>query len=538
MILRLFKKSISLFLIMAILSIGNTISAQSIITPEARTYTNAKYSHSLPYRLYKPLNYNSQQSYPLVLFLHGSGERGNDNYLQISKHCVADYLADSNNSAKYPCFILAPQCPAKENWIENWGNGPGAETNPSLSDELDMVMDNIAQLKREFSIDAKRVYVIGLSMGGYGAWGLIGRYPDTFAAAVPMSSGGDSRTTLVLKDKPIWAFHSEDDSTVYVENSREMIKNIKFVGGNPKYTEYPASLHLGHGCWETTYARDDLFPWLFSQSLPSSPSINTITTPLLNYAIPKIDLPVCFVRNNSSVDSGKVIAAIYDNKNTLKNILVYNETNLLNAKSPFFTNIPLDLSMFKVGDQYKAKLFFWDATGMNQITPVTEIPLETLKAPGDGLKAEYFNGINFNTPILTRTDSTVGFAWQGTSPGTSVNANSFSVRWSGQIEPRFSETYTFSAFVDDGIRLWVNDQLIIDDWNEKNNSLSAFSQSKSNPYRPPYSGSIQLEADKKYNVRMEYYSNNGGANTAAMLFWCSHTEPFGVIPQMQLFSSK
>lgn len=226
---------------------------------EARTFKGDG-DQVLPYRLLKPQNYDATKKYPLVVFLHGAGERGNDNKGQL-KH-VVHIFTTAENRQKYPCFVLVPQCPTESKWSEvNWG-ARSSEQPEKPSGPLAMTLQVVDQLKKEFSIDPDRLYVGGLSMGGYGTWDVIARRPDMFAAAVPMCGGGDENTAPKIAKLPIWAFHGAKDPAVRVDRSRNMVAALKKTGGSPKYTEYP---EVGHDCWVNASKDPELLPWLFAQ---------------------------------------------------------------------------------------------------------------------------------------------------------------------------------------------------------------------------------------------------------------------------------
>jgi predicted peptidase len=214
----------------------------------------------LNYRLLKPLGYDAKKKYPLVLFLHGAGERGDDNKAQL-KHVAPTYAAKENRE-KFPCFVLAPQCPSGQKWADvNWG----AKTHDlpeKPATPMALTLQLIEQLKKQYSIDADRLYITGLSMGGYGTWDAVARHPEMFAAAVPMCGGGDENTAAKIAKLPIWNFHGDKDGAVPVARSRNMIEALKKAGGNPKYTEYPG---VGHDCWTPAMKEADLLPWLFAQ---------------------------------------------------------------------------------------------------------------------------------------------------------------------------------------------------------------------------------------------------------------------------------
>jgi predicted peptidase len=232
---------------------------------EARTFSDEKYEHSLPYRLFIPDSYDPSKTYPLVLFLHGAGERGTDNTIQLTANNGAAVWADPNNQSANPCFVLAPQCPDNEQWVDTpWGLGSYDIEDVMVSDEILMVMDIINDLKKEFNIDATRIYSTGLSMGGYGTWDINLRYPNVFAAALPVCGAGDPSKAALIASKPIWAFHGDQDNTVPVAADREMIQALKNAGGSPKYSEYSG---VGHGAWDPAYAEGTLISWTFAQRL-------------------------------------------------------------------------------------------------------------------------------------------------------------------------------------------------------------------------------------------------------------------------------
>jgi len=127
---------------------------------------------------------------------------------------------------------------------------------------MGLTLELIEKLSQEFAIDRKRLYITGLSMGGYGTWDIIQRHPDMFAAAMPVCGGGDSAAAPLIKDLPIWVFHGDKDGAVPVIRSQNMVAALKQAGSKVKYTEYPG---VGHNCWTQTYANQDVLKWFFSQ---------------------------------------------------------------------------------------------------------------------------------------------------------------------------------------------------------------------------------------------------------------------------------
>jgi predicted peptidase len=215
---------------------------------------------SLPYRLLRPKDYDTSQRYPLVMFYHGAGERGNDNVKQLV-HGMNDFASD-DVMKKYACFVVAPQCPDGDQWVDTPWSADAHKMPEKPTKPMRLSLDLITSLQSEFSIDESRLYVTGLSMGGFGAWDALQRHPNRFAAAVPICGGGDPAFAKQLASSPIWAFHGDADTAVKPIRSRDMIAALRAAGGSPKYTEYPG---VGHNSWAATYANREMYAWLFSQ---------------------------------------------------------------------------------------------------------------------------------------------------------------------------------------------------------------------------------------------------------------------------------
>lgn len=224
--------------------------------PEFERHLHVYGNDTLPYRLLRPKTMEAGRKYPLVLFLHGRGECGKDNFMQL--RYVGPLFLDSANRDNNACFVVVPQCPVKQFWA-NIYNG---RLQPEPSKPMKGVIDMLGKLRRDLPVDKNRFYVVGLSMGGYGTWDLIARYPEMFAAAAPICGGGDATTGINIKDIPIWAFHGAQDNIVPVEQTRKMIEAIKHAGGSPRYTEYPQVMH---DSWNNAFGDPEFLPWLFSQ---------------------------------------------------------------------------------------------------------------------------------------------------------------------------------------------------------------------------------------------------------------------------------
>lgn len=236
---------------------GDKDEVKGTFRPETFALSNTV---SVSYQLLIPQDYDGKSPRPLLLFLHGAGERGDANTAQL-KHGRAMLEAVAK---KYGCIVVAPQCPPGKKWCEvDWTKK--AHTMPvEPSDSMAATIGALDQLAERYNIDPKRTYIMGLSMGGYGTWDAIQRYPGRFAAAVPICGGGDVQGAEAMKNTPIWAFHGDKDGAVPVERSRTMVEALKKVDGNIQYTEYAGA---GHGIWNTVFETKEMIEWLFSQKL-------------------------------------------------------------------------------------------------------------------------------------------------------------------------------------------------------------------------------------------------------------------------------
>jgi predicted peptidase len=198
----------------------------------------------LNYLLYLPKDYGkADKKWPLMLFLHGAGERG-DNVEKVKAHGPAKLAAEGKD---IDFIIVSPQCP-QENW---W---------PNLTDDLMLLVEDISQ---KYQVDSKRLYITGLSMGGFGTWSMIVKYPDTFAAAAPICGGGDTvLAKFRLGKMPIWAFHGAKDNVVPLSKSEEMVNAVKAAGNEEiQFTVYPEA---GHDSWTQAYNNPELYKWFLS----------------------------------------------------------------------------------------------------------------------------------------------------------------------------------------------------------------------------------------------------------------------------------
>ncbi len=235
-------RSVGIWLI-AILLTGCGAGNKSL-SDGSRVRLTEKESGYFSYLAYTPERYQAKakKKFPLMLFLHGAGERGDD--LELLKvHGPPKLIAQGED---FPFIMAAPQCPKGEWWS---------------IDELTKLVD---ELERDYRVDKTRIYVTGLSMGGYGSWGLAIANPDRFAAIAPICGGGQPEEVCAIKDVPTWVFHGAKDVVVKLTESEKMVDALKACGGDVKFTVYPEA---NHDSWTETYDNPEFFKWILSQSL-------------------------------------------------------------------------------------------------------------------------------------------------------------------------------------------------------------------------------------------------------------------------------
>jgi predicted peptidase len=235
--------------------ISTTLSAKSSERQGSIESRTARVeSDDFKYQVYVPAQMDNRQNLPLIVFLHGIGQRGSGGFVPVegtSGALARHYLA------QVPALILLPQC------------RPGSYWSDPLMEK--MVMREIMQTVREFSADAKRVYLTGVSMGGYGVWHFALRHSEKFAALISICGGSPitigSRFSPIAEKigkTPAWLFHGADDKIVPVSESRQIVEALKANGGNVKYNEYPG---VGHHVWMNALTEKELMPWLLAQRL-------------------------------------------------------------------------------------------------------------------------------------------------------------------------------------------------------------------------------------------------------------------------------
>ena len=241
--------------ILAATVLAATVAEQTIAADEtiargfqSRVYVDAqKQEHK--YVLFVPAKYKPDSRPPLLMFLHGSGERGENGIDQIM---VGLGPALWKQKANFPFVTILPQCHTGGNWLVD---GPDAQAALAI----------LKQVADEFKTDPDRVYLTGLSMGGSGSWSIAAKHPDMFAAIVPMCGRGELADARELAGAhlPVWHFCGDKDGAQTVEFSRQMQEALKQAGADSRYTEYPG---VGHNCWDNAYGTPELYTWLLEQS--------------------------------------------------------------------------------------------------------------------------------------------------------------------------------------------------------------------------------------------------------------------------------
>jgi predicted peptidase len=237
------------FLTIAVLVTGCSSVKQTVSTKpgqQAQSFSK-EYTRTekLDYLFYLPKEYGQDNNkIPLLLFLHGSGERGNDVNL-VAKHGPPKLISEGKD---FPFIVVSPQCPDGLWW--------------TMDSQLEILNDMVENICDNYNVDKDRIYITGLSMGGYGTWSMLAKYPDKFAAAVPICGGGDSLLVNRYCKIPIWVFHGAKDNVVPVAQSESMVNALKKCGSNVKFTVYPEA---GHNSWEETYNNPEVFKWILEQ---------------------------------------------------------------------------------------------------------------------------------------------------------------------------------------------------------------------------------------------------------------------------------
>lgn len=244
------KRFFNLFLTVAVVAwLPGCASTRQATIPSAGQHAESfskqiRKTVSAQYWVSLPEGYGvEKREWPLVLFLHGMGERGTD--LELVKVNGPPKLVEQGK--KYSFILVSPQCSEDD---REW--------------PIDMLSALLDEVEATYSVDRAREYVTGLSMGGEGTWKLASAYPERFAAIIPICGGGNPQAACKLKDVPIWVFHGKKDPVVPIKDNEMMVTALKKCGGNIKFTVYPDA---GHDAWTETYNNPEVYEWMLSQSI-------------------------------------------------------------------------------------------------------------------------------------------------------------------------------------------------------------------------------------------------------------------------------
>lgn len=235
---KLYLRSLLILLAVSFMAAGNGHAQQTVNTHQQKSSTTMNYLLFLP----QGYDQNVSQKWPLVLFLHGAGESGTD----IEKVKIHGLPKIVQTKTDFPAIVVSPQCPSAQ---EGWNRF--------------LLKDLLDNLLKDLRVDASRVYVTGLSMGGRGTWEMLAYYPEMFAAAVPICGWGDTRLIRRASKVPIWVFHGAKDRVVPLYHSVELVEILQRENADVKITVYPDA---GHDSWTETYNNPELYEWLFSKT--------------------------------------------------------------------------------------------------------------------------------------------------------------------------------------------------------------------------------------------------------------------------------
>ncbi|MBU6169044.1 MAG: alpha/beta hydrolase fold domain-containing protein [Bacteroidetes bacterium] len=260
------KKMIFLLFPLLLGGINKLTAQESIRAFQKREFLDNK-GIKMPYRILLPIDYDCSKKYPLLVFLHGSGERGEDNEAQL-KHGANLFLQEDTRK-NFQAIVVFPQCPNGESWSSMESDSTGKWDFPFTKEpsrQMKLLQGLLNEVMVNNCVDDRKVYLGGLSMGAFGILEWMAREPNRFAAAFPICGGGNTLLTAIYGSKiPTWFFHGDADAVVPVQYSRELVEKIKAEKGNVQYTEYPG---IGHDSWNNAFKEPNLLSWLLKNTIP------------------------------------------------------------------------------------------------------------------------------------------------------------------------------------------------------------------------------------------------------------------------------
>ena len=263
---------LKLIFLLCIVTATSSLQAQLVpVLREDLSLYQKKYfilnNDTLPYRLLLPKDYDVNKKYPLILFLHGAGERGNDNEKELV-HGADLFLRDSIRQ-NYPAIIVFPQCPEESFWsnvkrdVTKTGEDRHIfQTGGEPTTAMDLLQRLLKQIIKNYPVQKKQIYVGGLSMGGMGTFEIVYRNPKLFAAAFPICGGADVASAKRFSKTSWWIFHGGKDDVVLPQFSQRIVTALEQLHADVKFTLYPEA---NHNSWDNAFAEPGLIPWLFSK---------------------------------------------------------------------------------------------------------------------------------------------------------------------------------------------------------------------------------------------------------------------------------
>ena len=236
-----------------VLSVVAAMIAAPLTAADRGTFVDKKFKNEdgseSPYVVFVPANHDKNKPTPVLLFLHGAGETKGGNAMPIDQGIAPHIKRMEDKKQPFKFVTIIPQAETR-----GWqAEGPNGKRAMAMLDEV----------VKEYNGDPKRLYLTGLSMGGFGTWSFAAAHPDKFAAIAPICGGGKAEWAEKIKDIPCWCFHGDQDGAVKVQLSRDMIDALKKAGGKPRYTEFP---HVGHNSWDAAYAHEELYSWFLGHA--------------------------------------------------------------------------------------------------------------------------------------------------------------------------------------------------------------------------------------------------------------------------------
>lgn len=465
------------------------------------------------YLAYVPEAYykNPSANFPVLLMLHGMGEKlwnpQNTSQLNLVRKYGPAMLIDKGQ--EFPFIVITPQCP-----FPGWDD-VSTDGYKTTSLKPGVFVNEIYDfIEANYRIDKNREYLTGISMGGGSVWTYLQQPFNRIAAAIPIAGWGDFAKASVVASQniAIWNFQGGADGGANMQNLVNTINSFK-PAIPTKSTIYPG---VGHNAWDITYnnsgpgiAPDNIYDWLMRYSKSGKEVQSPNQSPLVDAGTDQtITLPTntTTLKATCSDKDGSIASYAWIQKSGGPAIISGASSATLSVSG-------------LVEGQYKFLLTAKDDKGAASSDSLTvTVKAASTSSSNNGLTAAYFNNMTLTgNPVSTNITSNINFSW-GTSSPAGLNINQFGVRWTGAIEPLYTETYTFYTSTDDGVKLWVNGKLLVDTWKDGilNNS-----------------GKIDLQAGTKYEIKMEYYDNCCDAK--AILSWSSSSQTKEVIPSSRLF---